>query len=90
VWQSLNQDGSGWGIVGRAYYRNGALDSEFLINDYTNSNQERPRIAASPLKDKYFVAWRSLGQDTDGYGVYGKFLSPGMILSLDGNTLNPY
>jgi hypothetical protein len=75
VWQSIN--GDGWEIFGRLFNRNAAVGPEFLINVTVVSNQERPRIAAfsSPTlqeNSRYIVTWRSLWQDSDGYGTYAR------------------
>jgi len=73
VWQSLNQDGSGWGIFG-AVFRGTHKLSEFRINDYTNSNQEKP-VVTSDKDGNYLVVWQSLNQDAStGYGIYAKLI----------------
>ena len=73
VWQSTGQDGDGHGIYGRRYDDNGvALGSEFIINSETDGNQIIPSVTA--LSDGGFAAvWQSHGQDSDEYGIYGRF-----------------
>lgn len=72
VWQSQSQDQSGWGIYGQHYDSAGSpIGTEFQVNTYTESNQERPAIAA--LHDGGFVVtWDSEGQDSGGRGIYGQ------------------
>ena len=72
TWQSLAQDGSGYGIYGQRYASNGAtVGSEFRVNSYVNSSQQSPAITA--LSDGGFVVtWQSLAQDGSDYGIYGQ------------------
>ncbi len=72
VWESLGQDGSGYGVYGRQYdSENTALNDGFLINQNTTNHQQTPTVAA--LSNGGFVAvWQSLGQDGSGYGIYGR------------------
>ncbi|MBM3486122.1 MAG: hypothetical protein FJX67_05750 [Alphaproteobacteria bacterium] len=72
VWQSLGQDGSGRGVVGRIF---GGGDvgggEEFVVNTNIFGVQERPVVAG--LKDGGFVvAWQSAFQDGPGYGVFAQ------------------
>jgi len=77
VFQSLNEDGNGWGIYGSHIQiirgKNGQVSlsssPDFKINDYTNSNQMNPNVACSLF---CVVVWQSLNQDGSGYGVYAK------------------
>ncbi len=69
---SEGQDGSDSGVYGQFFDDLGnQLGHGFRLNDYTDSEQGVPAIAA--LTDGRFVAtWQSMGQDGDGYGIYGK------------------
>ncbi|AUN32601.1 hypothetical protein C0V82_19915 [Niveispirillum cyanobacteriorum] len=73
VWQSNNQDGSGYGIYGRfVLFTSGASGSEFRINSTTASNQAGPVLTALPNGD-YLVVWVSTNQDaTTGLGIFGQ------------------
>ncbi len=72
TWESDGQDGSSMGIYGQRFAANGtASGSEFQINTYTDSLQDRPDVTA--LSDGGFVVtWQSYGQDGAGEGVYGQ------------------
>ncbi|HEY9621167.1 MAG TPA: right-handed parallel beta-helix repeat-containing protein [Crinalium sp.] len=75
TWQSELQDGSEYGIYGQTYNADGVpLGSEFRINTYGTTSQNRPAVA--PLNDGGFVAtWTSYGQDGDNYGIIAKRFS---------------
>lgn len=72
VWDSENQDGSGWGVYGQIMNQDGEkVGNEFRVNNYTNNNQNEPSVAA--LNDGGFVVtWTSDGQDGSGTGIYSK------------------
>ncbi|WP_343559185.1 hypothetical protein [Kiloniella sp. b19] len=76
VWNSLGQDGSGYGVYGRVYNADGsARGDEFRINNTTAGDQQSPFVSA--LDDSGWVAtWR--GPD----GIYGRIYKP------DGNPLS--
>jgi flagellin-like hook-associated protein FlgL len=70
TWQSLNQDGSGYGVYGQRYDDSGnEVDSEFQINSYTASSQYNPSVTALS-NGGFAVTWQSNGQDGSGEGVY--------------------
>jgi hypothetical protein len=72
VWQSWEQDNSGYGIIGRRYSSQGVpLGGELQINNSTYGNQERPVVE---IRDdaSFIVAWQALGQDGSSYGVYAR------------------
>jgi len=72
VWQSSDQDGSGWGIYGQRYDLLGNTSGgEFQVNTNTNWNQQNPVIAA--LSDGGFVViWTSRLSVTNEYGIFGQ------------------
>jgi hypothetical protein len=73
VWQSLNQDGSGWGVFGRFFSRQFPTSGEFRINNFTISNQVNPSVSCNNAIGKLCVViWQSLNQDGSGIGVYGR------------------
>ncbi|MEM6697784.1 MAG: hypothetical protein AAF599_05275 [Bacteroidota bacterium] len=70
VWESLNQDGSGYGIYAQRYNSSGtAVGSETQINTTTSNDQRFPAVAIDDAGN-YTVVWQSLGQDSDGWGIY--------------------
>ena len=72
VWQSLGQDGSGYGIYGQMYDSEGsAAGDEFRINTAADYNQSSPSAAALS-GGGFVVAWDSAGQDGSGSGVYAR------------------
>jgi hypothetical protein len=72
AWESLKNDGSGYGIYAQRYDNFGnAAGAETQINTTTARNQVSPSIAN--LSDGGFlVAWASQGQDGSGNGIYGR------------------
>ncbi|MDP2507300.1 cadherin repeat domain-containing protein, partial [Oceanobacter sp. 3_MG-2023] len=81
VWQSENQDGSGYGIYAQRYDANGnTLGGEFRVNTETTDNQLDASITA--LEDGGFVVvWTSYDQDGSGMGVFAQ------RYDADGNTI---
>ena len=72
VWESQNQDGSGFGIRGQRFSADSQpIGSEFAVNTETGGDQRLPSVTA--LNDGGFlVNWRSDGQDGDNYGNYAQ------------------
>jgi len=71
-WQSMNQDGGGYGIYGQVYSAAGvASGSEFLINTTTANTQWEPDITALE-NGGFVVTWEDSALDGDGYGVFGQ------------------
>ena len=57
--------------------------TEFRANSYTTGTQRIPAVA-SDANGKFVVVWSSMGQDGDGYGIFGRrFAWPGTPLSSD-------
>jgi hypothetical protein len=81
VWQSLDQDGGGYGISGQRYQSSGAaLGSEFRVNTHIPSNQRNPAVSSAPNGD-FVVVWDSRDQDGVGYGIFGqRYQSSGAAL----------
>ncbi|SIS66836.1 hypothetical protein, partial [Insolitispirillum peregrinum] len=67
VWQSKDQDGSGWGIYGQRFNADGTRSGDELrVNSLTAGDQTVPSVAA--LADGgYVVAWTGAGNDKDIY-----------------------
>jgi hypothetical protein len=71
-WQSLNQDGSGWGIYGRQFDSSGSpIGSEFRVNTTTLNNQINAVIAADP-SGNYTIAWQSPDQPAGDDGIFAQ------------------
>ena len=79
VWQSRNQDGSGWGVYARAYDATGAATTgEVLVNQTTSGNQVSPRVAIGS-DGTFVVAWTNA--DTGNGEIYARrFASSGVAL----------
>lgn len=59
AWQSFDQDGDGWGVVGRRFGSDGAAaGSETLINATTAGQQVAPAIAVAE-DGQWLAAWAS-------------------------------
>ena len=66
VWDSLGQDGSRDGVVGRRFDFSGApISTEFLVNTYTTGIQFAPGVGVQSAGD-FVVVWKGNGQ------VYGR------------------
>jgi Ca2+-binding RTX toxin-like protein len=71
-WQSLDQDGSGYGIYAQRYNSAGvAQGNEFKVNTTTSKSQLNPTIAMDSDGD-FVISWQSLSQDGSGYGIYAQ------------------
>ena len=84
VWQSTGQDGWAEGIVGQRFDASGApVGNEFIVNDYTPTNQILPSAAA--VNGGFVVAWHGRGESDDN-GVFGRiFDANGVPLGQDFN-----
>jgi hypothetical protein len=73
VWESHAQDGSGYGIFGQRYDRDGvALGGEFRVNSYTTDGQVRPFVASDAVGN-FVVVWEGhKGQDGSADGIFGQ------------------
>lgn len=72
TWSSLNQDGSGWGVYGRLYNKDGVpLTNEFRVNTTTAGDQLDPSIGMDVLGN-FVITWTSSTQDGGTAGIYGQ------------------
>ena len=77
TWSSEAQDGSNFGVFGRAFNNTGiAISAEFQINTHTNDLQKHIDISKLENGD-LIAAWISSGQDGDGNGIFAQRLSTG-------------
>lgn len=71
VWQSEAQDGSGWGVFGRRFTREGvALGGEILIAQTTLGDQRSPAVARHP-SGAFLVTWEGL-HDGSSWGIFAR------------------
>ncbi|UCE03082.1 MAG: DUF11 domain-containing protein [Candidatus Latescibacterota bacterium] len=71
VWQSANQDGSGYGIYARRYGTTGApVGNEFRVNDEGAGSQTLPSISMDTA-DNFVVVWQGAGP-SDADGIYAR------------------
>ncbi|MEQ1762822.1 MAG: peptidoglycan DD-metalloendopeptidase family protein [Pyrinomonadaceae bacterium] len=72
IWESENQDGSGYGIYGQRYNSAGTpVGSEFRVNTTTTNSQHGPFVAMAP-DGTFVVIWVSDFQDGDQEGIFGQ------------------
>jgi hypothetical protein len=74
VWQSEGQNGSGWGVFGRRFTREGvALGGEIAVNQATAGDQRAPAVARHP-SGAFLVTWQSVATSPDGngWGVFAR------------------
>lgn len=85
VWQSDGQDGSGWGVFGRHFTREGvAVGGEIAITGTTAGDQRSPAVARHP-SGAFLVTWQSVSTSPDGsgWGVFARGFDAG------GNAVSP-
>lgn len=78
VWQSLTQDGDGWGIFAQLYNSAGTRKgSEFQVNVSTATQQDTPSVAMDSAGD-FVITWQSGSNagpprvDNAGYDIYAR------------------
>ena len=71
VWESVDQDGSGYGVFGQRYDNGNKVGGEFQVNTYTTGNQYNTAVAVHS-SGSFVVVWASNGQDGDKLGVFGQ------------------
>ncbi len=75
IWESDHQDGSDYGVFGRAFDGNGSpLTDPFQVNTYTTGRQRSPDVAVTSTGE-LVVVWQGQGPSTD-YGIHGRRLQP--------------
>ena len=92
AWESLNQDGSNYGVFARRYQADGtALDADDVqINIYTTSQQKSSSVAMDADGD-FIVAWESRNQDGSSYGVFARrYNANGTALDNSDVQINAY
>ena len=75
LWQSINQDGPGWGLYGQRLGLLGELvGGEFRLNDFNDGNQESPR-AARLADGRLAAVWLGPDQRPSAELIYWRGLS---------------
>jgi hypothetical protein len=71
-WQSLEQDGSAYGIFAQLFDNFGVkISAEFQVNSNTSNNQKYPDI--STLNNgRFVICWESMGQVGNSYGIFAQ------------------
>ncbi|KAJ6251685.1 insulin-like growth factor binding protein [Anaeramoeba flamelloides] len=91
LWQSNNQDGSGYGIYGRTWdTKLNPLSSEVQINVFTESHQQCVDASVITIRKKarIFIVWNSMEQDGSQEGIYGKVIDHGFNIVKDEFKIN--
>jgi len=92
AWESLGQDGSGFGIFARRFASSGVPlnATDFQVNTYTTSNQRLPSVGVTGNGD-FVVTWESRDQDGSGAGIFARrFASTGVALDMTDFQVNTY
>jgi hypothetical protein len=77
LWNSNDQDGSGFGVFGQRFAGTGApLGQQFRVNTYTTGYQWFSSVASDPAGN-FIVVWRSNEQDGSLAGVFGQRFDSG-------------
>ena len=70
AWESLSQDGDGYGIYAQGYNSDGTVNtSEYLVNTTTANDQRMVDVAMNDNTNSV-VVWQSYDQDGDNWGIY--------------------
>jgi hypothetical protein len=76
VWRSEGQDGSGYGIFGRAFLASGVGGADVQVNTHTTGDQSMPKVAGDGAGN-FTVVWEGEGPGDD-QGVFARhYLAPG-------------
>jgi hypothetical protein len=72
TWEAYGEDGDSRGIGAQRFGADGQpLGSEFVVNEYTPGAQQLPDVACDE-QGGFVVAWESLAEDGDGYGIFAR------------------
>ena len=72
AWNSVSQDGDGDGVFAQRFRSDGTRRGfEYRVNRHTTSSQAMPAIAHDGVGN-VTVAWTSLHQDGDDWGIYAQ------------------
>ena len=86
VWQSYNQDGSRWGVIGRRFNSAAApVSGEFAISTTSYGDQRYPQVSAVP-DGRFAVVWDDQPRDGHADRRFGAF---GRRYDAAGNPFGP-
>ena len=72
TWSSRHQDGSDWGVYAQRFDAEGdRLGGEFQVNSTVEASQVQASVATDE-GGEFTIAWSSLGQDGDSWGVFAQ------------------
>ena len=75
VWQSLEQDGDGWGIYARRFRSDGSpRGGEFRVNEYATDDQTKASVGMA-ADGGHVIAWESHEQDGSDQGVFARIFA---------------
>jgi hypothetical protein len=85
VWESLLQEGSGYGVFARVFGSTGQpMGPDFQVNSYTPSNQARSAVTLGG-DDGFVVVWHSYQQNAGVTGVHAQRFALLAPFDVDGN-----
>ncbi len=88
VWMSNAQDGDRYGIYAQRFHADGQPQgTEFRVNQHTVGHQQYPVVGMDHDGDTV-IAWASLNQDGDDFGIYARRYSPGGVAQGDEFLVN--
>ena len=70
VWESLNQDGDGYGIYFQRYNNLGVVQGSETKGNTTTSNDQRFPSVAMDGDGDFVITWQSYNQDGSSWGIY--------------------
>jgi hypothetical protein len=71
AWQTIDQDGNGYGIFAQRYDFDGnVIGSEFQVNTSTIGHQTKPDAAMNADDGSAIIVWQ--GPDVDGLGIFAQ------------------
>ena len=77
TWESLDQDGSQYGVFAQRFVLRTPAGPEFRVNTYTTSDQMFAD-AATDSAGNFVVVWQSNNQDGDDQGIFAQRLLPAL------------
>ncbi len=85
AWESINQDGSSWGVFARHFRASGVptTTDDIAVNTTVAGNQRFAAVDANAGGD-FVVAWSSV-HDGLGYGIFGQRFDVPALLDIDGD-----
>jgi hypothetical protein len=89
VWDSISQDGSGWGTVARRYKADGSADGAEFVTNLTTSGSQYMVSVAGQTDGTFMAGWQS-PHDGSGYGVYQRLFNANNAPQYGDSQFNSY